>query len=127
MENKYKVAAALCMIPAVVNSAVCAYGFFNFGNLQFRGYLIGTILGIILSVMWLVQVRKAFGTHAIKLLSITFSGFFIKFLVFLIFIAGVYNLINFSRTYFAISFFIALLISAIIELWFYAGLVNEKK
>ena len=127
MENKYKVAAALSMLPALINSAVCFYGFFSFGNLQFRGYLIGTILGVILSVMWLVQVRKAFGTHAIKLLSITFSGFFIKFVVFLIFIAGVYNLINFSRIYFAISFFVALMISAVIELWFYAGLVNEKK
>jgi len=127
MESKYKVAAALSMLPALVNSAVCFYGLFSFNSLQFRGYLIGTILGIILSVMWLIQVRKALGTHAIKLLTITFSGFFIKFAVFLIFIAGVYYLINFSRIYFAISFFIALMISAVIELWFYAGLINEKK
>lgn len=127
MEKKYKAAVALSLLPAVVNIAVCFYGSFNFGALQYRGYLIGTILGIILSVMWLIQVRKAFGTHAIKLLSITFSGFFIKFAVFFVFIAGVYYLINFSRMFFAISFFIALIFSAVIELWFYADLNNEKK
>jgi hypothetical protein len=127
MDNKYKVAVVLNALPALVNFAVCGYGFFYFSNLQFRGYLIGTILSIILSVMWLVQVKKALGTHAKKLLSITFTGFFIKFVVFLLFIAGVYYLINFSRMFFAISFFVALLISAVIELWFYASLINEKK
>jgi hypothetical protein len=127
MEKKYKVAAALNTLPALVNIAVCGYGFFYFGNIQYRGYVIGTILSIILSILWLMQVKKALGTHAIKLLSITFTWFFIKFAVFLIFIAGVYYLINFSRTYFAISFFIALFISAVIELWFYSSLINEKK
>lgn len=127
MEKKYKTAVALSMLPAVVNISVCFYGLFNFSALQFRGYLLGTTLGIILSVMWLFQVRRAFGSHAIKLLSITFSGFFIKFVVFFIFIAGVYYLINFSRLYFAVSFFVALLIGAVIELWFYASLISEKK
>ena len=126
MEKKYKVAVALNVLPAIVNLSVSGYGFFNFTNLQFSGYLTGSILGILLSVMWLVQVKKAFGTHAIKLLKITFKGFFVKIIVFIVFIVGVYNLVNFSRIYFAISFFIALLISAIIELWFYASLIKEN-
>ncbi len=122
MENKYKVAVAASFIPALVNIAGSVYVFMNFSMFQFSGYLTGTILGIILSVMWLMQVRKAFGSHAIKLLKVTFKAFFLKFLVFLIFIAGVYYLYNFSRTFFAASFFISLSLSAVIEIWFYASL-----
>ncbi|HPS86692.1 MAG TPA: hypothetical protein PLY36_08105 [Spirochaetota bacterium] len=126
MEKKYKVAVALNAVPAIVNIAVLGYGFFHFTGLQFSGYLIGTILGILLSAMWLLQVKKALGTHAIKLLQLTFKGFFIKFIVFVVFIIGVYSLVNFSRTFFAASFFIALFMSAVIELWFYASLIKEN-
>jgi len=122
MENKYKVAVALNCIPALVNIAGSVYVFFNFTGFQFSGYLTGTVLGILLSVMWLLQVKKAFGSHAIKLLKVTFKAFFIKFIVFIIFIAGLYNLYNFSRTFFAAAFFIALSLSAVIEIWFYASL-----
>jgi len=127
MEKKYKVAVALNTVPAIFNLAVSGYGFFHFTGLQFSGYLTGTILGIILSVIWLIQVKKALGSHAIKLLKLTFKGFFIKFIVFLVFIVGVYSLFNFSRIFFAVSFFIALLMGAFIELWFYASLIKENK
>lgn len=127
MENKYKAAVALNALPALVNIAASVYVFFYFSQSQFSGYLMGTILGIILSVMWLLQVKKAFGSHALKLLKITFKGFFVKFIVFIIFIIGVYNLFSFSRTFFAISFFIAIAMNAIIELWFYASLTGENK
>jgi len=126
MEKKYKVAVVLNALPAFVNIAVSGYGFFNFTRTQFSGYLIGTILGILLSGMWLMQVKKALGSHAIKLLKVTFKGFFVKFIVFIIFVSGVYYLFNFSRIYFAASFFIALFMGAIIELWFYASLIKEN-
>jgi len=126
MEKKYKTAIALNVIPAVVNLVVSGYFFFNFTLLQFAGYFIGSILGILLSIMWLIQVRKAFGSHAIRLLKITFKGFFVKFIVFIVFISGVYSLVKFNRTFFAASFFIALFLSAIIELWFYASINKEK-
>lgn len=126
MEKKYKIAAALSSIPALVNISISGYGYLNFSTYQLSGYLIGTVLGILISVIWLIQVKKALGSHAIKLLKLTFIGFFIKFIVFVIFITAVYNQINFSRTFFALSFFIALSLSAVIELWFYASLIKES-
>jgi len=126
MEKKYKMAVALNALPALVNISVSGYGYFNFTAFQLSGYIIGTVLGILLSVLWLLQVKKAMGSHAIKLLKLTFKGFFVKFIVFVIFITGIYNLVNFSRTFFALSFFIALFISAVIELWFYASLIKES-
>jgi hypothetical protein len=127
MERKYKQAAALSAIPALVNISVAGYGYFNFSAFQLSGYLVGTVLGIMLSAMWLIQVKRAVGSHAIKLLKLTFKGFFIKFIVFVVCITLFYNLVNFSRIFFALSFFIALFISAVIELWFYASLIKESK
>ncbi len=126
MDTKYKMAAFFHVIPAAVNIAGTLYLFNRPDVLQFKGYLIGTVLGIILSFIWLLQVKRALGSHAIKLLKITFTGFLIKLVFFIIFIVGVYSLIEFSRTFFALSFFIAVLVSAIIELWFYASFINSK-
>ncbi len=126
MEIKYRMAVIFNIIPAVVNIAVSVWFFISFTNPEFKGYFLGTILGIILSVIWLVQVRKAAGSHAIKLLKVTYKWFFVKFLVFVIFIAGVYYLIEFSRVWFVVSFFIALSMSAVVELWFYASITKES-
>ena len=127
MEKKYKVAVILSFIPALINIAVLAYGFLNFTEPQFIGYLMGTILAIVLSLIWLIQVRKAAGSHAIKLFKITIKGFLIKFLVFLLIITGIYTFVNFSREFFAASFFLALFLSAVIELWFYSSINKEAK
>ena len=127
MEKKYKVAVLLSFIPGIINIAVLVYGFSNFTEPQFTGYLMGTILAIALSGIWLIQVKRAAGSHAIKLLKITFKGFLIKFIVFFIFIIGIYNLIDFSREFFAASFFLALFIGAVIELWFYSSINKEER
>ena len=127
MEKRYKVAVILSFIPALINIAVLVYGFLNFTKPQLIGYSMGTILAIVLSIIWLIQVRKAAGSHAIKLFKITFKGFLIKFIVFFIFITGIFYCIDFSRDFFAASFFLAIFIGAVIELWFYSSLNKEAK
>lgn len=126
METKYRMAVIFNIIPAVVNIVVSIWFFLGFTALEFRGYLLGTVLGIILSVIWLVQVRKASGSHAIRLLKLTYKWFFVKFLVLVIFIVGVYSLIAFSRVWFVVSFFVALAMSAVVELWFYSSISKES-
>ena len=127
MEKKYKAAVILSFIPALINIAVLVYGSFSFTNPQLTGYALGTMLTIALSVIWLVQIKKAVGSHAIKLLKITFKGFLIKFIVFFIFIIGIYYCIDFDRKFFAAAFFLALFIGAVIELWFYSSMNKEAK
>ncbi|HPS57427.1 MAG TPA: hypothetical protein PK514_04915 [Spirochaetota bacterium] len=126
MEEKYKMAAAFHIIPALINISGSVYIFSSRDMMKFSGYVIGTVLGIILSVIWLLQVKEAMGTHALKLIKITFKAFLVKILFFFIFIIGVYNLFKFSRSYFAMAFFIAVFISAVIELWFYASISKKN-
>lgn len=126
MDTKYKMAAFFHIIPAVANIAGTVYLLNGPDKQQFTGYFLGTVLGIILSIIWLIQVKKALGSHAIRLLKITFTGFLVKLIFFIIFIAGVYYVFRFSRTYFAMAFFLAVFISAIIELWFYASFIKQE-
>ena len=127
MEKKYKVAVILSFIPALINIAVLVYGFLNFTEPQLIGYSMGTILAIILSIIWLIQVKRAAGSHAIRLFKITIKGFFVKFVVFFIFITGIYYCVEFNRKFFAASFFLALFMGAVIELWFYSSMNKEIK
>lgn len=126
METKYRMAVIFNIFPAVVNIIVSVWFFLSFTGLEFRGYFLGTVLGIILSAIWLVQVRKASGSHAIRLMKVTYKWFFIKFAVLIFFIAGVYYLIEFSRVWFVVSFFVALAMSAVVELWFYSSISKES-
>jgi hypothetical protein len=125
MEKKYKVAVILSFIPALINIAVLAYGISNFEKTEFTGYSMGTILAVILSIIWLIQARRAVGSHAIKLFKITLKGLLIKFVVFFIFIISIYYYVDFNRKFFAASFFLALFIGAVIELWFYSSMNKE--
>ena len=128
MEKKYKAAVILSFIPALINIAVLVYGLSNFTKPQLIGYSMGAVLAIILSIIWLIQVKRAAGSHAIKLLKITFKGFLVKFVVLLIFITGIYYCVPyFDRKFFAASFFLAIFIGAVIELWFYSSLNKEAK
>lgn len=126
MEEKFKMAVRFHFIPALINIAGSVYIFGSREIMEFIGYAIGTALGIILSLVWLYQVKKGMGINALGLIKITFKAFIVKVLFFLVFIIGVYNIFQFSRTYFAAAFFVAVFISVIIELWFYASTVKKN-
>lgn len=127
MDSIYKKVAGLHVIPAVINIAGTVYVFFNYNKPEFTGYILGALLGVILSLIWIVQINKAADSHAIKLLKITFKGLMVKVVIFLIYMAIVYAVFEFSIVFFAVSFFIALFISAIIEIWFYSTLIKQNK
>ncbi len=128
MDRVFKKVVGLQAIPAVVNIAGAVFVFFNFEQPEFTGYVIGAILGVVLSIGWVMQESKtALQPHAIRLLKITFKGLFLKVIIFLIFMSFVYAFFEFSKAFFVISFFIALLISAIVEIWYYTTLIKKGR
>ena len=127
MDSIYKKVAGLQAIPAVINVAGTVFVFLNYGSPQFKGFLLGAILGIILSVIWVKQIKEALHSHAVRLFKITFKGLLVKVIVFLIYITLAYAILDFSIVFFAASLFIALFLSAIIEIWFYTTLIKKIK
>jgi hypothetical protein len=126
MEEKFKMAVRFHFIPALINIAGSVYVLVSREFMEFSGYAIGAALGIVLSIMWLYQVKRGMGANALGLIKIIFKAFIVKVLFFLVFIIGVYNIFQFNRLYFAAAFFIAVFISAIIELWFYVSTVKKN-
>jgi hypothetical protein len=127
MDSIYKKVAGLHIIPAVINIAGTVFVFFNYNVSEFTGYISGALLGIILSIVWVMQINKVVDSHAIKLMKITFKGLLVKVAIFFVYVAIVYAVFEFSIVFFAASFFIALFISAIIEIWFYSTLIKKNK
>lgn len=128
MDRIFKKVAGLQIIPAVINIAGAIFVFMNYDQFQFKGYVLGALLGVILSIIWAMQEAKtALHPHAIKLLKITFKGLIVKVVIFFIFMSIAYAVFEFSKTFFSISFFIALFISAIVEIWYYTTLIKKNK
>jgi hypothetical protein len=127
MDSIYKKVAGLQGIPAVINIAGTVFVFLNYEIYQFAGFFLGALLGVILSVIWVLQIKEALYSHAIRLMKITFKGLLIKVAVFLVFMILAYAAMDFDIMFFAVSFFIALFLSAIIEIWFYTTLIRKIK
>ncbi len=127
MTGKYKKALILTLIPSVLNLSLSCYVFLNMGIPEFKGYLTGTALCIVLLIIWLIQVRKCIDANAIVLFKLTFGSFIVKFFLFLVVAFGGYMLFNFSRVYFSIAFLIGTILSIIIEVWFYISLIKTGR
>lgn len=128
MDRVFKRVVGLQVIPAVINIAGAIFVFMNFEQFEFVGYVLGALLGVIISMVWAMQESKtALHSHAIKLLKVTFKGLVVKVIIFLIFMSIAYAFFDFSKVFFTIAFFIALFVSAVVEIWYYTILIKKNK
>ncbi len=127
MNNTLKKVTTLLLIPAVVNSAIAVYVFVTSGNGDFKGYIIGTVLSILLSYLWIWQIRKGIELNFIVLLKRTFWGFLIKLIVLFVVMFGGYKLILFNKFYFAFAFLLGSLLCVIIEIWYYLSIIKSDR
>jgi hypothetical protein len=126
MNENYKKVIILLIVPGLLNTIATIYVFNNFSHNAFTGYLFGTILSIILTGIWLLQVKNGINANSIIFLKKSFKGFFLKLIVFLLFVFIGYHYLNFDRIYFAIAFFLGIFISIIIEVKFYLSIYKQK-
>lgn len=127
MEVKVKKAVFLMCIPAVINTAVSVFLFLKGNNAVFQGYVTGTVLSAIFSFFWIWQVKKGIVSNPMVMLKVTFWGFLLKLSVLMLVTFGGYRLVPFDRVYFAIAFLIGILLTVLVEVWFYFSLVNSAK
>lgn len=112
---------------SVLNLLVALFVFITRSRVQFLGYVIGVILAIILSSIWLWQVWNGVSANFIILLRFTLKGLLVRLGVLLFFIAGMYFLVDFDRFYFALAFLLGMLLGIVIEVWFYQSLLSRER
>ena len=112
---------------SVLNLLAALYVFYTKNQVQFQGYIIGVVLAIILSSIWLWQVWNGVSANFIILLRFTLKGLMLRLVVLLFFIAGMYYFVAFDRLYFALAFLVGMVLSIIIEVWFYQALLVRER
>ncbi|PKL37971.1 MAG: hypothetical protein CVV44_12445 [Spirochaetae bacterium HGW-Spirochaetae-1] len=128
MEKKLKTAFILMCLPAILNLSLSGYlHSIPGGTLDFQGYLLGTILSILLSFFWIWQVKKSMASNPMVMLKVIFFGFTLKLAVLGLFVYGGYHVITFNRSYFAVAFLLGILFTVFIELWLYVSVIREKR
>jgi hypothetical protein len=125
MIDQFKKVKYLLLIPTVINTAVSVYCFFEKTAFQFQGYLAGTILSVVLSYIWIWQVQRGARSNTMVLLKLTFFGFLIKLLIFVVIVYSGFVILSYDKVYFAMAFLLGTISSVFIEIWFYFSIIKR--
>lgn len=122
MEKKFKIAVVLMAIPIIGNSIITILCYMHKGPTEFKGYLLGTLLGMFFSVIWLVIAKKVSLANAMVLFTYSLGAFPVKIILFAAFAFGGLYLLNMNQVYFGVSFLVSVFFSLAIEVWFILAL-----
>jgi hypothetical protein len=118
MEKLFKKAVIVICLPIALNIAITVYCFYNTSIPQFKGYFIGTILGMFFSFLWIFIARKALTSNIMVMFTVSLASFPVK-IVFLAVIAfGGLFLLGMDQFFFGMSFLIGTFLSLFVEVWF---------
>lgn len=115
------------VIASVLNLMAAGYVFFAFPPVRFRGYLVGALLAVVLSALWLRQVRNGVSANFIRLLRFTLGGLVLRLGILLLLVAAMSLLVIFDRMFFAMAFLAGTAMSVYIEVWFYQALLTLER
>jgi hypothetical protein len=118
MKKLFIRAVILICLPILLNMGITIYCFYKAGAHQFKGYFVGTMLGMFFSFVWIVVARKALTSNIMVMFTVSLASFPIKIVVLaLVAFSGLFFL-DMDQIYFGISFLIATFLSLFIEVWF---------
>ncbi len=106
-------------IFAIINSIIGGLCYLFIGDPQFKGYLTGTALSFVLSMLWVLGARQGMKSNTMVLLTITLGGYPVRLLILALFAFGGLYIIKMDITYFAIAFLIGTILSLVVEVWFF--------
>jgi len=118
MKKLFIRAVVLICLPMLLNIAITIYCFFRASIYQFKGYFIGTILGMFFSFIWIFVARKALTSNIMVMFTVSLASFPIKIVVLaLVAFSGLF-LLDMDQFFFGIAFLLATFLNLFIEVWF---------
>lgn len=112
---------------AIINTIIGGLCYLFIGMGQFKGYMTGTALSFILSMLWVMGARKGMTSNTMVLLTITLGGYPLRLLILALFAFGGLYIIQMDTTYFAIAFLVGTVLSLIVEVWFFNSMTIPGK
>ncbi len=114
-----KIAFLLVSLFAIINLGISGACYLFIGMTEFKGYLVGTILSYLLSIIWVLGARKGMKSNTMVLLAITLGGFPLRLALLGLFAFGGLYIIKMSTMHFAMAFLVGTILSLIVEIWFF--------
>ena len=97
------------------------------GTTEAKGYLLGTVLSLILSILWVFGARRGMKSNTMVLLTITLGGFPLRLAILGVFAFGGLYIMKMNTTYFAIAFLIGTILSLVVEIWFFNTMTTSDR
>ena len=110
------------IISIILSSIVYLRGGISYG----KGFAIGCLLSLILTLLWIVGAIKGMKSNTLVLLSITAGGFLLRLTLLAVFAAGGVYIFMMDLPAFAIAFLIGTIYSLILEVWFFTTLSGPQ-
>ncbi|MBP7603559.1 MAG: hypothetical protein KBA15_06495 [Spirochaetes bacterium] len=114
-----KIAFLLISLFAIINLVISGACYHFIGITEFKGYLTGTALSFLLSVLWVLGARRGMKSNTMVLLGITLGGFPVRLALLGLFAFGGLYIIKMSTMHFAIAFLVGTILSLVVEIWFF--------
>ena len=102
-----KIAFLFISLFAVINLSISGACYLFIGMTEFKGYVVGTALSYLLSLLWVLGARKGMKSNTMVLLGITLGGFPVRLALLGLFAFGGLYIIKMSTMHFAIAFLVA--------------------
>lgn len=118
MEKIFKRAVVFICLPIIINIAITMYCFYNKSLPQFKGYFLGTMMGMFFSLVWIFIARKALVSNIMIMFTVSLASFPIKIVFLAIIALGGLFLLNMDQIFFGFSFLLSTLLSLFVEVWF---------
>lgn len=90
------------------------------------GFAIGSLLSLILTLLWIAGAIKGMKSNTLVLLSITAGGFFARLILLTIFAAGGVYFFKMDMAVFAVAFLFGTIYSLVLEVWFFTTLSGPQ-
>ena len=110
------------IISIIVSAIVYLYG----GLAPGKGFAIGCLLSLLLTLLWIAGAIKGMKSNTLVLLSITAGGFILRLILLAVFAAGGVYFFMMDLPTFAIAFLIGTIFSLILEVWFFTTLSGPQ-
>lgn len=118
MKKLFIKATILICLPIILNIAITVYCYSNRSIPEFKGYFLGTMLGMFFSLVWIFIARKAIVSNIMVMFTVTLASFPIKIIFLAIIALGGLFFLGMDQIFFGGSFLIGTILSLFVEVWF---------
>jgi hypothetical protein len=129
-QKKFSKAVILMVLTACANIVLSIASLAYKGFPEFKGYISGTILSMIFSILWVMMVRRVSFSNPMVLFSLSLGSFPIKIVVFAVFAFGGLLLFQMNQMYFGMAFLFGTVVNLLVEVWFIIAvnrIIRESK